>query len=226
MIKPQKILSNLYERLGFNFLYQGDYARAEKWFRRLEASEPDSVRVLRDLGLLLMSRGDSAGAKALLLKEEKLYGPSFHRHSSLADIAYAEGSRKEAARRYGLALAEPEAAPDGEMAAWRGLLEARLALCATEASFARGRESMERYREGEAARAKGQAEAAMAAFEAAAALDPTNWSALNNAGSIAFDLLKDAARAEELFSRALRIGRSPQVARNLELARKALSARR
>lgn len=222
-----KIISSFEERLGLNAYVQGDYPRALKWFRRLEGSEPDSIRVLRNLGVILLASGDAGGAKSYLLREEKLYGPSYHRHSALADLAYAVGDRKEAARRYALALGEPEASvggatgADGSAAAMRPLLEARLAICRDAAAFEKSRRAMDRFIAGERARESGDAHGAVACFEEAASLDPTAWPALNNAGTILLNELGDAGKARALFDRALNLSRSPQVARNLELAEKA-----
>jgi Flp pilus assembly protein TadD len=216
-----RLVSSFEERLGLNAYVQGDYDKALKWFRRLEGSEPDSIRVLRNLGVILLASGDADGAKSYLLREEKLYGPSYHRHSALADLAYAAGDRKEAARRYALALGEPEASAGGAADAMRPLLETRLALCRDESAFRRSREAMGRFKAGESARDSGDARGAVALFEEAATLDPTAWSALNNAGAILLNTLGDAEKARSLFERACSLSRSPQVARNLELAERA-----
>lgn len=212
-----------YERFGLNSFVQGDYAKAERWFRKLESKEADSLRVLRNLGVILLAKGDAEGAESYILKEERLYGQSFHRHSALGDIAYARGKRKEAERRYAAALACPEAAPDGRNSGSRLILERRREICSREDSFARSRESMDLFARGEAAREAGTKAAAAALFEEAALLDPTNWPALNNAGTIALNDLGEPLRARGLFERAFELARSPQVARNLELAEMAIA---
>lgn len=219
------LLSGLYERFGLNAYVQGDLARAEKWFRRLEAREPDSIRVLRNLGVIRLARGDSAEALRYLRREEALYGASFHRHAALADLAYSSGDRKEAGRRYALALAEPEAGAGGRYATSRGLLEARAAVAADPAAWERSRASILRFSEAEAKRDGGETEAAYRLFREAADLDPTNWPALNNAGSLALNALGDPEMARELFSRALSLSPGSQVARNLELAEEAIARR-
>ncbi len=208
-----------YERMGLNAYVQGDYAKAERWFRKLEAREPDSLRVLRNLGVILLAKGDAEGAEKMLLREEQLYGASFHRHAALGDLAYARGRRKEAERRYAAALAEAEAGS----AATRKLMEARLALCHDEAAFERTRGSLGRFGEAEAARAAGDARRAVRLFDEAAELDPTNWPALNNAGTILLNELGKAEEALERFNRALELSRAPQVARNVELAEAAVA---
>lgn len=216
------IVTSFYERMGLNAYVQGDYAKAEAWFRKLESREPDSLRVLRNLGVILLARGDAEGAEAYLLREERAYGPSFHRHAALADLAYARGRREEAARRYSAALAEPEAGG----APTAALIEARARICRDEKAFSRSRDSLSRFAEGEEARGGGDLARAVSLFDEAAALDPTAWPALNNAGTLLLNDLGDPDGAKARFERALALSRAPQVARNLELAEGALERER
>ncbi len=218
-----KLYATLCERFGLNAYIAGDYAKAEKWFRKLELSEPTSIRVLRNLGVILLAQGKPDEAERYLIKEEKLYGASFYRHSALADLAYAIGKRKEAARRYKLALKEPECAEGGKAFHMRGLMEARVGLCEDEKKFAATRKAMERFREAEALRESGSYREAIEAFKESFALDETNWPALNNAASIYMNALKQPQDAEPLFARAFELSRSIQVARNLDLSRQAIS---
>jgi len=213
----QNFISVLWERFGLNAYIRGDYKKAERWFRKLEQREPDAISVLRNLGVILLAKGDAEGAEAYLLREEKLYGKSFHRHAGLADIAYARGKRKEAERRYALALQEPECQPGGKAEASRSLLEKRLAICASEAAFIRSRESMKIFREAEELSREKKYEEAVLKFKEAAALDETNWPALNNAGSIYLNQLGKNREAQEFFEKAFEISKNIQVARNLDL---------
>ena len=218
----QSFLSNFFERFGLNAYIQGDYVRAEKWFRKLELREPNAIRVLRNLGIILMAKGDAEGAERYLLREEKLYGRSFHRHAALADIAYSQGKRKEAGKRYGLALAEPESAPGGKFQMARPLMEQRLSICSSDEAFAKSRQAMKVFGLAQASRDRGEYEKAIEEFLESARLDETNWPALNNAGSIYFNTLKKPAEAVPLFEKALAISRNLQIAGNLNLAKKSV----
>ncbi len=217
-----RILSSLYERLGLNAYVEGDFAKAESWFRRLEAAEPDSIRVLRNLGVILMAKGELEEAKAYLAKEEALFGPSFHRHAGLADLAWAAGEREEAGRRYAAALAEPEARKGRRHSASRPLLEARLGICGDPAAFSRAREGLSVFHLGEAAREAGAFAEAYEHFLRAVDLDPSNWLALNNAGTMALNQLAQPKQAVALLERAFAFSPSSQVGRNLQIAREAL----
>lgn len=221
----QNLISTLWERFGLNAYIRGDYETAERWFRKLEQREPDAISVLRNLGIILLAKGDAEGAESYLLKEEKLYGKSFHRHAGLADIAYARGKRKEAERRYAFALQEPECQPGGQAEASKPLLEKRRAICASEAAFARSRESMRIFRDAEELSREKKYEEAVLKFKEAAALDETNWPALNNAGSICLNQLGRNQEAQEFFQKAFEISKNIQVARNLDLVLRKTSKR-
>jgi len=216
----QSLFSTLFERFGLNAYVSGDYEKAEKWFRTLEAKEPDSLTVLRNLGVILLAKGDAEAAEKYLVREEKLYGKSFHRHAALADLAYARGKRKEAGKRYALALLEPECAPGGRQAGIRPIMEKRLKLCETDENFAPTRVAMIVFEEAQKARDDGDFAKAIEAFKKSATLDETNWPALNNAGSILLNTLKDFSGAAVFFEKAFLMSGNIQVARNLGLARK------
>ena len=131
-----KFYASWCERMGLNAYVAGDYKKAEDWFRKLERSEPDSIRVLRNLGVVLLAQGKGEEAERYLLKEEKLYGASFDRHAALADLAYSIGKREQAVVRYARALGEPECALGGKAYHRRAFLEERLALCRDPVAFA------------------------------------------------------------------------------------------
>lgn len=218
-----KLLDALAERLGMNAYALGDYERAEKWFRKLERKEPDSLRTLRNLGVILLARGDFSGAERYLKREERLYGESYQRHRALADLAYSAGNREAAAARYSAALSCPEAGEREERE--RNFLQARLAVCRDRARFEDAREGGRRFAEGEAARARGDAEAALAAFLSAADLDPTNWPALNNAGVILLERDGGAERALEAFQKAAACAGLSMIERNISLAKELLNGK-
>ncbi|MDD3981129.1 MAG: hypothetical protein RBT72_01450 [Spirochaetia bacterium] len=221
----QSLLAPFRERLGLSAFAAGDYGKAERYFRKLEEKDPNSLSVLRNLGLILMAKGDAEGAEAYLSREERLYGRSFHRHAALADIAYARGRRKEAEKRYRLALAEPEAGAAGSAAALRPLMEKRLKICSDEKSFALSRESMKVFHEAQQLKSAGESEKSVEAFLRSAALDESNWPALNNAGILYLESLCMPEKALELFEQAFEVSRNIHAARNIEVAKRRLGGR-
>ncbi len=212
-----KFLNSLAERFGLNAYATGRFDLAEKWFRRLEKAEGESIRVLRNLGVIALARGDVKTAEKYLRREEKLFGASYRRHRSLADLCYTSLTREEASQRYAAALADEEAkeAPAEE----RAFLEERLAICKDRSRFEASRESSLLFEKGKAA---GEAEEALRYFLSAVELDPTNWPALNNAGVILLGREGGAERALELFRKAAAWVRMPMIERNIALAEDAL----
>jgi Flp pilus assembly protein TadD len=214
----ESLKSALFERFGLNAFVQGNYEKAERWFRKLEEREPDSIRVLRNLGIVLLAKGNAEAAEKYLLREEKLYGQSFHRHAALADLAYARGKRREAEKRYTFAMADSECNEGGQFAASVPLMEKRRAICADEARFKKSREAMKLFEEAQKLRDSGELKEAIDLFLESQGLDETNWSSLNNAGSIYLNQMHNPGAAKVLFERAFEISRNIQVARNLDLA--------
>lgn len=218
------IIASFHERMGLNAYVSGDYEAAEARFRKLLAREGETIRVLRNLGVILLAKGDVEGAKFYLEREEELFGPSYHRHCALGDLAYASGCREEALRRYRAALAEPEASSSaGTRASSAGILVIREAICADRAAFEGSRLGHAKFEEAQAARSTGRLEEAICAFQEAFRLDPSYWPALNNAGAILLNELHAPERALPFFERAFALSASPQCARNAELAKVALS---
>ena len=86
---------NLYERFGLNAYISGDYDKAERWFRKLEAKEPESIAALRNLGVILMAKGDADGAERYILKEEKIYAAP----STATPLSPTSPTRGASARR-------------------------------------------------------------------------------------------------------------------------------
>lgn len=77
---------------------------------------------------------------------------------------------------------------------------------------------MKVFEEAQAIRDRGEYDKAIEAFMKSAALDETNWPALNNAGSIYLNTMKKPAEAAGMFKRAFAVSRNVQIARNLDLA--------
>ena len=217
------LMNNLAERFGLNAYALGKYELAETWFRRLEKTEGESNRVLRNLGVILMARGNLAGAAEYLRREEELYGENLQRHRALADLHYASLDREEAQRRYAAAIDERDTAdlPDSE----RNFMKARVAICADPARFAHSRESADCFAAAERSR-EADGDAALELFIKAGELDPTNWPAFNNAGVLLLAKADGTERALEMFTRAAECVHLPTIETNLESARAALCAAR
>ncbi|MDC7789673.1 tetratricopeptide repeat protein [Rhodoplanes sp. TEM] len=210
----RSLLLRLHERLALNAMAAGDYAKAERAFRRMQAIEGDTRRVLHNLALARLAQGDPAGAEAVLERLVDAWGAAPATLRALAEAAYLAGDRERALRRLRAALADPDC-PE------RGVLTRRAALCEDAAAYARAMAGKRDFAEGTARLAAGDGDAAIAAFRRAAENDPTDFVALNNLGTLLMNHAGDRAAAAAVFEQALALSDQPLVRRNLAAAREA-----
>lgn len=210
----KSLLLRAYERLALNGLASGDYGKAERWLRRIQAIEGDSRRVLHNLALARLAQADFAGAEALLARLADRHGETPEVLRARAEAAYLSGDRDNARARLAAALKDP-ACPD------RTLLARRAALCADADAYARATAGKRDFAEGNQRLAAGDRDAALAAFRRAAAADPTDFVALNNLGTLLMNHARDHAAAAAVFEQALALADQPILRRNLAAAREA-----
>lgn len=196
----KRVLIPIWMRLALNAYSSGDYIRAEKYFRRIQAADPARPGIRHNLALTAMGRGDFAAAEPLLLAELRECGPLYLRIKVLGDLYYGWGRFRQASCCYSRAVEDPEA-PACDM----GFLRQRIDICNDETAADSALRSGKLYHEGNAALARGDAGAALALFEDAVKLDPTNHPALNNIGVIRMNHSRDYSGALEAFDRAYRI---------------------
>ena len=214
-------INHLYERFGLNAYALGKYDRAISWFRRLEAAEGGSSRVLRNLGVAFLAAGDTTEAERYLLREEELYGETCQRHRALADLYYCAGKREDALNRYAAAIdAEDAKSLRGEE---RDFLHGRKAICADALRFESSVEASRLFAKGEIARDGGRTDEALDLFLKSSELDATSWPSFNNAGVLMLSS-GNAERALDLFSRAYACAPLPTIKNNVEVARAAARA--
>jgi tetratricopeptide (TPR) repeat protein len=126
------------------------------------------------------------GARVVFREELEQYDDSYPRLKSLADVLYLRGNQKEAGDLYARSAAEPEVTND------LNLIEARIWICADSAAFADARESLSVFeKETTHSPEVARTNTALACFERSAQLDPTNYLALNNAGTILLNVHHD-----------------------------------
>lgn len=208
----KSLLLRACERLALNGLAVGDYAKAERWLRRIQAIEGDSRRVLHNLALARLAQGDFAGAEALLSRLADRHGETPEVLRARAEAAYLSGDRDNARARLAAALADPDCRE-------RSLLARRATLCEDADAYARAIAGKRDFAEGNAKLAAGDKDAALAAFRRAAAADPTDFVARNNLGTLLMNHVGDRAAAAAVFEEALALADQPILRRNLAAAR-------
>ena len=194
---------------------EGNFAAAEKYFRLLAAMEPHSIMALHNMGLIRLAQKDYAGAEDFFREELECYGDSYIRLKTLADVLYLRGKQKEAGVLYARSAAEAKAEAKKDL----NLIKARIRICTDPAAFADAQESLAVFEAGNDAQSRDDMNTALACFERSVQLDPTNYLALNNAGTIFLNVLHDKVTAEERFKRALALVDLAPIRRNLNTAR-------
>ncbi len=206
----------LYGRLALNYMTAGKPEKAEKWYRRLEIIEPDSISVLHNLGVIYISLKKYKDAEKYLLHEIKLFGESEIRLRVLGDLYYVSGNREKAGRIYGKALSLVQDDTGDKSTA--KFLRRRIKHCSENVSYQKALEGMKLYEEGLALYSKGDYNEALKSYNRAVRCDNSSYMALNAAGTLLMNNIKDYEQARIFFRKALELADIPLVKNNLALA--------
>lgn len=206
----------IYSRMALNFMTAGKPEKAETWYKRLESVEPDSIAVLHNLGVIYISLKKFDKAGHYLLREIELYGDTDIRYRILGDLYYNSGQRENAAAAYGKALALSQE-NNGNKTTER-FLRKRIKQCRELSLYAKAVDGARYYEEGIALYTQGDYNNAFLLYEKAIKCDDTSFMALNAAGTVLMNSIKDYENARIFFMRALELADIPLIQGNLELA--------
>lgn len=190
----------------------GDFATAQKLFRRILAKKPDAPGIRHNLALTCIAVGQYDEAEPLLLNELENYGEYYPRVKVLADLYYISGNRSKAHDFYKRSRElDP---PEHDVA----LLDKRIALTSDDNVYEQVTAAHRSFEDGNELMAEERWDQAISHFRHAADLDPTNIHALNNAGTIYLNNRDEPAEAVKLFRQALAWSPLPWIKRNLAQA--------
>jgi len=206
----------LYGRMALNYMTAGKTEKAEKWYKRLERLEPESLAVLHNLGVICISLKKFDKAERYLLREIELYGDSDIRYRVLGDLYYNSGKRENAGKAYGKALTLLQE-NSGEKSTER-FLRRRIKQCKEKSSYTKAIDGVRYYEEGIALYTKGDYIKAFNLYEKAVECDNTSFMALNAAGTVLMNSIKDYEKARIFFLKALELADIPLIQGNLALA--------
>jgi len=206
----------LYARMALNFMTAGKPEKAEIWYKRLEPLEPESPAVLHNLGVIYIALGKYDDAESYLLREIKLYGESEIRYRILGDLYYNSGKRESAGKSYGKALAILQDG-NGEKSTER-FLGRRIKQCRDISSYTKAINGARYYEEGIALYSKGDYVKAFDLYKKAVECDNASYMALNAAGTVLMNSIKDYENARTFFIKALELADIPLIRGNLALA--------
>lgn len=194
----------------------GKPGKAERWYKKLEKFEPDSLEVLHNLGVIYIALNRHSEAEKYLLKEIDLYGESEIRDRVLGDLYYVSGNRDMAGRFYGKALTLLQNGSRDKST--ERFLRRRIKHCSEHLSYEKAMEGMKHYEDGAALYAKGDYDEALHSYNKAVRCDNSSYLAMNAAGTLLMNNIKDYEQARNFFRKALDLADIPLVKHNLELA--------
>jgi len=205
-----------FERMGLNYMTAGKSLQSEKWYKKLEAMEPDNLAVLHNLGVICISLKKFTAAESYLKREIEIYGESGIRLRVLGDLYYIEGSMDKAGKVYGKALTLFQ--ENGNDRNTENFLMKRIKICNDKTLSARAIESGILLEKSPALLSNGKFNDALDLFLKAAEYDKSSYMALNSAGTVLLNNIKDYARARECFRKALELADIHVIKSNLALA--------
>lgn len=213
---PDDLKKWFFRRMALNYMTAGKPVKAEKWYRRLEKTDPDSLEVLHNLGVISISLKKFREAENYISREIEAYGESGIRLRVLGDLYYADGSMDKAGSAYGKALAQYQ--EHGGDKSTENFLMKRMTICKDRSLSARAMESGILLEKGQELFSKKLFDEALECFLRAAESDRSSYMALNSAGAILMNNRKDYSAARDFFRKALDLADIPLIKQNLALA--------
>jgi tetratricopeptide (TPR) repeat protein len=202
----------MWERSAMNNFVLGRYAKAEEFFRKIQAVQPNKFALGHNLGLVCLAQERYEEAEGFFLRELELYGETYIRFKSLGDMYYIWGKREKCSEYYSKSLSLCEHEGD------RRLISRRMTLCADPAAFETAMESYRELKRGNTLMAEKDFDGSYDAFKKAVDLDPYNFQALNNLGALEMNHKKDIPAAVKFFEKASALTSLQAIHNNLKRA--------
>jgi len=206
----------LFRRLALNYMTAGDDRKAEKWYKKLQVMEPESLEVLHNLAAISISLKKFDSAEMYIKREIEIYGESGLRLRILGDLYYFGGSMDKAGRAYGKALTLLQQI--GNEKTTENFLKKRIRICKDKKLYAMAMESGFFLEKGPGLLKKKKFRDALDLYLKAAEYDKTSYMALNSAGTVLLNNIKDYAGARDCFRKALELADIFAIKNNLALA--------
>jgi tetratricopeptide (TPR) repeat protein len=205
-----------WERAALNNFVTGQYARAEEFFRKIQAEEPYRFGLGHKLGLVCLAQQRYDEAEKYFLNEIERYGDTFMRFKSLGDLYYMWGKREPCKDYYSRSLALC-----GEETDKRQIMH-RIAQCANSGSFESAIKSYNLLKGGNTKMADKDYDRAYELFREAVKADACNFQAWNNLGALEMNIKKDIPESIKCFEKAASYTSLRSIHDNLNKARAAL----
>jgi tetratricopeptide (TPR) repeat protein len=190
------IVVRWWNRAALNNLVMQKYAKAEEYFRKIQALEPDRFGLGHNLALVCLAQERYAEAEKYFLNELERYGDTFVRFKSLGDLYYIWNRREPCREYYGKAL--PLCVHEAD----KRQLQHRIAQCGSEESFAKAMKSYGLLKAGNKKMQEKDFDGAYELLKESVETDSCNFQAWNNLGALEMNIKKNAAESVKYFEKA------------------------
>lgn len=188
-----KFLVSTYERVAFKSYTLSKFAKADKFFRKILAIEPDRVGTCYNLGMVNFNMGNYDEAEKYVARERARIGDTYEVCRALADIYWSKKD-KESAHRF-FKLAKVQASSDKE----KNLMTKKMGLCASDKSFTDALSAVKVFEEADYYMSEKKYDEAEKLYLDGLEKDPSNFLAWNNLGVIAMNIRMKYDDAEKYF---------------------------
>ncbi|PLX70784.1 MAG: hypothetical protein C0602_04580 [Denitrovibrio sp.] len=194
-----KLIVHTYERVAFKSYTLSKFAKADRFFRKILAIEPDRTGTCYNLGMVNYAMGNFEEAEKYVGRERARIGDTYEICRGLADIYWHKKDRESAHRFF--KLAKNCAMNDKD----KNLMTKKMGLCASDKSFVDALSAAKILEEADYLMSEKQYEKAEAKYMEGIEKDPSNFFALNNIGVIAMNIRMNYDIAEKYFGLASEI---------------------
>jgi tetratricopeptide (TPR) repeat protein len=206
-----------WHRAALNNLVMQRYAKAEEYFRKIQAVQPNRFGLGHNLALVCLAQERYEEAERYFLNELERYGDTFIRFKSLGDLYYI-WNRREPCREY-----YEKALPLCGHEADKRQIQHRIAQCGSGEAFSRVVKSYELLKAGNIRMREKDFDGAYELLKKAVETDSCNFQAWNNLGALEMNVKKDAAKSVKYFEKAAYYTSLAGIHGNLKKARDMLA---
>lgn len=205
-----KFLINTYERVAFQSYTISKFAKADRFFRKILAIDPERDGINYNLGMVNFAMGNYDEALKYVLIERKHAGDRYEITRALSDIYWHLKDRENAYKYF--KLSKEKALSDID----KNLMEKKMGICASDRSFVEALSAAKIFEEADKLMSEKKYDKAEELYLQGVEKDPSNFLAYNNLGVIAMNVRMNYPNAEKYLNAAYDLCNLKMVIDNLE----------
>ncbi|MGD9807546.1 MAG: tetratricopeptide repeat protein [Deferribacterales bacterium] len=205
-----KFLIQTYERVAFQSYTLAKFAKADRYFRKIIALDPNRDGINYNLGMVNFAMENYPEALKYVLKERQNAGDRYEITRALSDIYWHMKDRENAYKYF--KLSKEKALSDID----KNLMERKMGICASDKSYVEALSAAKIFAEADKLMSEKKYDKAEELYMQGVEKDPSNFLAYNNLGVIAMNVRMNYANAEKYFQAAYEICSLKMVEDNME----------